>query len=142
MSLKRALLDAAIADDPDPDAFEGWLLDRCLRGPDETAARALRAMARDILAEWRLARRRPRFPGLTGGGRAVRGPRRAYKPRSERPGWSSGRRPRGQRYLRSLSWIGRSLMLATRRPMRPFPSNSQFSFPYERNQRPLSSRHS
>jgi len=61
MALKRALLDAAIADDPDPDAFEGWLLDCCLRGPDETAAGALRAMARDILAEWRLAAASPAF---------------------------------------------------------------------------------
>lgn len=61
MALKRSLLDAAIADDPDGNAFEGWLLDRCLRGPDETAAGALRAMARDILAEWRLAAGSPAF---------------------------------------------------------------------------------
>src|SRR4026209_2612099 len=41
----------------------------------------------------------------------------AYSPRSERPGWSSGRRPSGQRYFRARSAIGRSLMLAMRRRM-------------------------
>jgi hypothetical protein len=55
MSLKRSLLDAAIADDPDPDGFEAWLLDRCLKRADAAAAGALRAMARDVLAEWQLA---------------------------------------------------------------------------------------
>jgi hypothetical protein len=55
MSLKRSLLDAAIADDPDPDGFEAWLLDRCLKRADVASPGALRAMARDILAEWQLA---------------------------------------------------------------------------------------
>ena len=55
MSLKRSLLDAAIADDPDPDGFEAWLLDRCLKRADAVSPGALRAMARDILAEWQLA---------------------------------------------------------------------------------------
>lgn len=48
--IKRALLEQAIAADPDPDGFDTWLLARCqaagaARGP-------VRAMARDILAEW------------------------------------------------------------------------------------------
>ena len=55
MSLKRSLLDAAIADDPDPDGFEAWLLDCCLKRADALSPGALRAMARDILAEWQLA---------------------------------------------------------------------------------------
>jgi hypothetical protein len=61
MALKRSLLDAAAAEDPDPDAFEGWLLDRCFQGPDASAAGARLAMARDILAEWRLAAASPAF---------------------------------------------------------------------------------
>src|ERR1700730_2586158 len=54
MALKRELLEAATANDPDPDDFEAWLLDRCLRGADPTARGARMAMARDILAEWRV----------------------------------------------------------------------------------------
>ena len=61
MSLKRSLLDAAIADDPDPDTFEGWLLDRCLDGADAASLGGLQAMARDILTEWRLAAASPAF---------------------------------------------------------------------------------
>ena len=61
MALKRELLEAAMADDPDPDDFEACLLDRCLRGADPTARGARSAMARDILAEWRLAAASPAF---------------------------------------------------------------------------------
>jgi hypothetical protein len=43
MSLKRPLLDAAIADDPDPDGFEAWLLDRRLKRAD--ASVVTRAMS-------------------------------------------------------------------------------------------------
>ena len=45
------------------------------------------------------------------------------RPSSERPGWSSGRRPSGQWNLRSASEIGCSLMLASRRSIRPSASN-------------------
>jgi len=61
MALKRSLLDGAIADDPDPDAFEAWLLERCLDRADAASFGALRAMARDILDEWRLAAVSPAF---------------------------------------------------------------------------------
>jgi hypothetical protein len=61
MSFKRALLDAAVADDPAPDTFEGWLLERCLDGADLASFGASRAMARDILEEWRLAGASPAF---------------------------------------------------------------------------------
>jgi hypothetical protein len=54
MSLKRRLLEQVVLSDPEPDCFEGWLLERCLSG--ETASRgAMRAMAREVFAEWRLA---------------------------------------------------------------------------------------
>jgi len=39
----------------DPDVFEPWLLDRCLSRSHDAPIGALRAMARDIVAEWRLA---------------------------------------------------------------------------------------
>jgi len=53
----------------------------------------------------------------------------SYSPRSLNPGWLSGRRPRGQRYLRSDSEIGRSLMEARRVAINPSSLNSQFSLP-------------
>jgi hypothetical protein len=59
LGIKRALLERAIADDPDPDAFEGWLLERCLAAGGE--AGATRAMALEILAEWQLASSAPDF---------------------------------------------------------------------------------
>jgi hypothetical protein len=55
MSLKHQLLTQAIEADPDPDAFEAWLLDRCLTGAEDVSMGALRAMAREVIAEWRLA---------------------------------------------------------------------------------------
>ncbi|HEX7118368.1 MAG TPA: hypothetical protein VF212_06250 [Longimicrobiales bacterium] len=59
LSIKRELLEAAVADDPAPEDFEGWLLDRCLaRGP---GGGAVRAMALSIWEEWRLVRSSPGF---------------------------------------------------------------------------------
>ena len=54
---------------------------------------------------------------------------RLHSPKALNPGWSSGRRPRGQKNLRSDSVIGRSLMLAKRSIMKPCALNSQFSLP-------------
>ena len=61
MSLKHQLLTQAIEADPDPDAFEGWLLDRCLTRAEDVSMGALRAMAREVIAEWRLAAACPDF---------------------------------------------------------------------------------
>jgi hypothetical protein len=65
MAIKRRLLEETVRDDPDPDGFEGWLLERCLsagepghgyRTSGVTApSGSVRAMALDVLAEWRLA---------------------------------------------------------------------------------------
>jgi len=53
MGLKRGLPEQAVRIDPAPEEFEHWLLGQCqTRG---TAAGPLRAMAQEILAEWRLA---------------------------------------------------------------------------------------
>ena len=52
MAIKRTLLEETVRYEPDPDAYEGWLLTRCLTldgsGP-------MRAMALDVLSDWRLA---------------------------------------------------------------------------------------
>jgi hypothetical protein len=59
LGIKRALLEAAVAADPEPETFEGWLLERCLATPGPVGG--ARAMAREILAEWHLASSAPGF---------------------------------------------------------------------------------
>lgn len=53
MAIKRRLLEETVRDDPASDAFEGWLLKRCLAAG--VANGPVRAMALEVLAEWRLA---------------------------------------------------------------------------------------
>src|SRR5216683_576646 len=55
MAIKRRLLAQGIEADPDPEAFEAWLFDQCLIGSADASMGALRAMAREMAAEWRLA---------------------------------------------------------------------------------------
>lgn len=55
MAIKRQLLTEAREADPDPDAFEAWLLARCRAHAETASMGAMRAMARDVIAEWRLA---------------------------------------------------------------------------------------
>ena len=59
MAIKRRLLEETVRDDPDPDDYEGWLLERCLRS--EGPSGPVRAMAREIFAEWELARESTAF---------------------------------------------------------------------------------
>jgi hypothetical protein len=54
LGIKGDLLRQAIADDPEPDDFEGWLLDRTLRAG--AGSGGVRAMALGIWDEWQLAR--------------------------------------------------------------------------------------
>lgn len=54
MAIKRRLLEETVREDPAPDDFEGWLLDWCL-ATGAGASGPLRAMALEVLAEWRLA---------------------------------------------------------------------------------------
>jgi hypothetical protein len=63
LGIKRALLEAAVAEDPLPDHFEGWLLARCLAAADTVSVGAVRMMALEVLAEWRLAQSLPEFRG-------------------------------------------------------------------------------
>ena len=53
MSLKRTLLEDTVRHDPDPDTYEEWLLSRCVTGDPPSGP--LRAMALDVLSDWRLA---------------------------------------------------------------------------------------
>ena len=55
MSLKRWLLAETIKADPDPTSFDAWLLDCCFSRFEDASIGALRAMAREVIAEWRLA---------------------------------------------------------------------------------------
>jgi len=57
LGIKRELLERAVRDDPPADAFEGWLLERCLAGAGIAGVGPVRAMAQEVLLEWRLARR-------------------------------------------------------------------------------------
>jgi len=61
MAIKRGLLEAAVRADPDPERFERWLMEQCLAAPPTTGMGAYRAMALDIVAEWRLASASPDF---------------------------------------------------------------------------------
>ena len=60
MAIKRRLLEETVRDDPDPGDFEGWLLQHSEDGPS-TASGPARAMALDVLADWRLAERSDGF---------------------------------------------------------------------------------
>jgi hypothetical protein len=61
LGIKRALLEAAVDEDPEPERFEAWLLERCLDAPREASVGGTRAMALEVLAEWRLAVAAPTF---------------------------------------------------------------------------------
>jgi hypothetical protein len=63
ISLKRRLLAEARDADPEPDVFETWLLERCLAECTDASIGALRAMAREVAAEWRLAASSAEFRG-------------------------------------------------------------------------------
>jgi hypothetical protein len=54
LTMKRELLERAVAADPDPDRFEEWLYEQCLAAG--AAEGGVRAMALSIFEEWRLAR--------------------------------------------------------------------------------------
>jgi hypothetical protein len=61
LGIKRALLERAIADDPEGMDFERWLLDRCLEGAATVSVGAVRAMALELLREWQLVAVDPAF---------------------------------------------------------------------------------
>jgi hypothetical protein len=61
LDVKRRLLAAVVAADPEPADLERWLVERTARPAAGEDAGALAAMARTVLDEWRLAHRMPAF---------------------------------------------------------------------------------
>jgi hypothetical protein len=55
LSVKRDLLQRAVAADPHPDDFERWLLDYPRSCAESELAGPARAMARAVYEDWRLA---------------------------------------------------------------------------------------
>jgi len=55
LSIKRTLLARAVEDDPNPEAFEEWLLNYPGQCGTAESSGAVTAMARAVLEEWRLA---------------------------------------------------------------------------------------
>jgi hypothetical protein len=61
LAIKRELLEQAVADDPEPEAFEAWLLEHCAAAADTVSTGAVRAMALEVFDEWRLVAVAPSF---------------------------------------------------------------------------------
>ena len=62
LAIKRNLLEQAVAEDPEPEAFEQWLLSRSVAFEAENQPTgAVAAMARSVYEEWRLAQRQGNF---------------------------------------------------------------------------------
>jgi hypothetical protein len=59
MAIKRTILEETVRDDPDPDTYEGWLLTHCLSSDEPDGP--MRAMALDVLSDWRLAQTSAEF---------------------------------------------------------------------------------
>jgi hypothetical protein len=55
LSIKRDLLRRAVEDDPQPDAFEAWLLEYPFTCASPELAGPALAMAKAVFEEWRLA---------------------------------------------------------------------------------------
>ena len=57
MAFERALLERAIIENPDPEAFESWLVERCVElAPDSRGESWVRATAVQIHDRWLAAR--------------------------------------------------------------------------------------
>lgn len=57
LAIQRDILEAAVRDEPPPDEFEAWLLERCMAAGVSDGAQ--RAMALIIWDQWQLAQRAP-----------------------------------------------------------------------------------
>ena len=53
MAIKRTILEETVRQNPEPEAYEGWLLEHCIQSGEANGP--TRAMALDVLSEWRLA---------------------------------------------------------------------------------------
>ena len=57
LAIQRDLLEDVVREEPAPDEFEGWLLNRCER--EGVGDGAMRAMALSVWDQWQLAQRAP-----------------------------------------------------------------------------------
>jgi phosphoglycolate phosphatase-like HAD superfamily hydrolase len=55
LDVKRRLLEHVVSEDPEPDAFEAWLMDYVNKAQGTEASGATATIARTVLDEWRLA---------------------------------------------------------------------------------------
>jgi hypothetical protein len=53
MAIKRGLLEETVRNDPDPERYEQWLLERCQTSPEVSGS--VRAMALEVFHDWQLA---------------------------------------------------------------------------------------
>jgi hypothetical protein len=94
LAIKRELLQRAAAADPEPDTFEGWLMEQVVRTP---GAGPVRAMCEQIFLEYRLAALQPDFAGWLAAG----------APSDDAdPEGPDGRRERADRPARHDRWHG------------------------------------
>ena len=69
LAIQRDVLEAVVRDEPAPDEFEAWLMDRC--EAEGVADGAQRAMALIIWDQWQLALRAPDIQAwILGGGQS------------------------------------------------------------------------
>jgi hypothetical protein len=82
LTVKRALLQRAVADDPNPEEFEEWLLHCALPGGSSESSGAVAAMARAVFEEWRLVHHMREFKvWLDRGAPSDDADDKSYKPR-------------------------------------------------------------
>lgn len=94
LAIKCELLERAAEADPEPSAFEGWLMEQIVRAP---GAGPVRAMCEQIFLEYRMASLRPEFAAWLAAG----APSDDAEP--ERP---AGRRDRADGPGRHDRWHG------------------------------------
>ncbi|MGQ0749383.1 MAG: type III secretion fhipep protein [Betaproteobacteria bacterium] len=61
LDVKRRLLRQAVADDPEPETFDAWLMQYVQEQEVKQPSGAAASMARAVLEEWRLAHTLPDF---------------------------------------------------------------------------------
>ena len=82
LRVKRALLQRAVADDPNPEEFEEWLLHYALSHGSPDSSGAVSAMARAVFEEWRLVHHMSEFKvWLDRGAPSDDADDKSYKPR-------------------------------------------------------------
>jgi hypothetical protein len=90
LTFKRELLEQAVRDDPEPEAFEEWLLNYSTR---HDSAGGILAMARAVFEEWRLAHSMGEFKSWLEQGAPSEDANEdsSFRPRDQQPESAKGR---------------------------------------------------